>query len=509
MKLGPKRWIRFCFYVGISSSLMISAIGCGGGGGSAAVSNVQELSAGPLRVQGQLKSPTVDGVPGGLSVYSFSGAITKAYWTDANPTLAETEIVFCTTTASQGVQILACEPDGSNVRVVASLANYPYQLCVTDDGAWLYFTAGDVLKRVPMSGGSVTTLLSDVRTFALTPSGGRILAYRPVADTIVVANADGTDVSVRLTPAESVNPVIVGCLNENYGLFMNDYGSPNPIGVRLSLSGPLTRSYPFGFTGIQLYDVDMRPNRDRVVCLYRVLSTDKTILNEAFLLSGGASFLTLDLDVPVTKVVYPFASSPDGSRSVAFRYYDEVARLMIVDRYFNTISVPVEGNNMVRDPLAWAPSAKFRTFVGAGNYAGGAAAVLFSDKDQRTPSVVLADCTTRASMTVQRMTDVNDGTLIYRLECDNLTKLHYTKSNNFAQIGVVGSLTGLRGAFVSFDGSTGRVNNVVTYAKRPELKRVPGGWKLEGGEVVDVYDEAGERVAQPGWRVEIGRTLSP
>lgn len=79
------------------------------------------------------------------------------------------------------------------------------------------------------------------------------------------------------------------------------------------------------------------------------------------------------------------------------------------------------------------------------------------------------------------------------MNCDNLTKLHYTKSNSFAQVGVIGSLAGLKGPFIAFNAETRRVSNIVTFTKKPSVDRTPQGIVLEGGELVDHFDAEGKR----------------
>lgn len=468
---------------------LLTLASCGGGGGTPALVPGTEVASGPMRIQGQLKTPVIATSSTGLSVFGFAGTITKAYWTDATPTLAETEIVFALNTHRDGDQIVACEPDGSNLRTIANLNEAPTQIRVSPDGAWVYYAESDLLKRVPLAGGGASTMLADVRYFALTPSGTRVLAYRPASDVVVIASVNGTGVDVRMDSTLTDSPRVVGCINELVGLIANGYIGSNPSLYSITLSGPQPPSGFLFFNSSILYGVELHPSRDRIVYRQFFSQDGKTRLTEGILREYGVSLLQLRDDLSSAPQFSPFAYSPDGS---AFVGQQSGVGLVVTDRYENVTGTILTGN-FGYDAVAWAPSPTFRTFVGAGNYASGAGALLFSSKDGRTPSVVLADGTPRSSMNVSRVSGDNDSTIIYDVTCDNLTKLHFTKSNSFAQVGVVGSLIGLKGAFVVFNTTTGRVDNVITYSKKPTVSRTPQGWVIEGGSIAELLDRDGLR----------------
>ena len=467
----------------------LALAGCGGGGSEANLAPEPEVTSGPMRIQGQVKTPTIATSTTGLSVFGFAGTITKAYWTDSTPTLAETEIVFSMSTMRDGDQIVACEPDGSNLRVIANLTNWPQQIRVSPDGAWVYFSELDVLKRVPMAGGAVTTQMADVRYFALTPSGTRVLAFRPVADDVVIANVNGSGIDVRVNSAITDSPRIVGCVSEQKGLVLNRYSYDDPIMYVADLNGPqLVSGYLF-FSSAILSGMELHPSRDRVLYRHFYGGDGKVRLTEGVLRENGMSATVLRDDLYGGPDFSPFAISPDGTAYVGRR---GGVGLVVTDRLENVTGTILTGE-LFFNAVAWAPSPTFRTFVGAGNYAGGAGALLFSSKDGRTPSVVLADGTPRSSMNVSRVSGDNDSTIIYDVTCDNLSKLHFTKSNSFAQVSVVGSIVGLKGAFVVFNTATGRVDNVITYTKKPTVSRQPGGISLEDGDMVEHIDGSGNR----------------
>ncbi|MCC7435119.1 MAG: hypothetical protein IT363_10580 [Methanoregulaceae archaeon] len=470
--------------------LVVAVAGCGGGG-AGAMTPEPDQSAGPMRVQGNLNLPVVDVLTGGLTVYGFSGAITKAYWTDATPTLEETELVFARSSLRTGEVILACEPDGSNERTIVSLSAIPKQVRVSPDGAWLYYVEGTTLKRIPMGGGAPTQVLTDVNSFALTPSGTRAVVHRPTSNVISVVNVNGTGVEVRLDSTVTNDAGIVGCLSEEAAVFINYRWATNPSVGTLQLTGP-SQTYNYFFTGSNssVRDVALDARRDMVYVYCESSDLKTRVWEYAFILHAMLIREVRD-DLPQTPFPVSSSFAPDNLRMVAIRTTNPPS-LVTLDRDFNVTGTIVQ-DVFMRYVTDWAPAPTFRTFVGAGNYASGAAAVLFTDKGGRTPAVVLADCSTRASMTLTRVSETSDATLIYRLECDNLTKLHYTKSNSFTQVSVVGSITGLKGAFISFNGETGRVSNVVTYTKRPTISRSGRQWAVEGEGIAEVYDGEGAK----------------
>lgn len=441
-----------------------------------------------------MKSPVIATNGSGLSVFGFAGTISKAYWTDTNPTPAEGEIVFGMATLRDGRQIVACEPDGSNLRVLASYEGELSDLEISPDGAWVYFADNSTLKRVPMAGGNVTTMMQDVYYFKLSPSGTKVLALRPTAEDVVYANVNGTGVDVRMSSVLADPPLIIGVVNDSYGFVAQSTNTTSPKYVRISLSGAIQHQIWVGLNQVELSNVELHPSRDRILSRYTNLLQGNVTLTEHQLAIGGPFTAVLRDDLPSVPVVLGMAFSPDGQAMVALQEHasPNETRVVTLDRDHNVLATLFRGSFHLATP-AWAPGARFRTFVGAGNYAAGAAALLFSDLDSRTPSVVLADANPRSSMNLTRVSGDNDGTIIYQMTCDNLTKLHYTKSNSFAQIGVIGSLTGLKGAIVAFNPTTGRVNNVITFTKKPSISRSGQKWVVEGDGIADHFDGTGTR----------------
>lgn len=443
-----------------------------------------------MRVAGQFKSPEITSLATGLSAYAFAGNITKAYLSNTTPTRSEGEIVFYRDTLAKGREIVAVDPDGTNMRTIVGLTTGVQELAVSPDGAWLYFVEGTVLKRVPMAGGSVSTILSDVSSFALTPSGTRVVVARPVADDVSIVGVNGTGLSVRFNPADANGPRVIGCLNEDTAVISNAYLTNNPNIITIGLNGAISVNGWVFFIDVSLSHMEMHPARDRVVARYHLNVGGAGYLREFFFRSNGVSGYNLRDDLLGDTSVRKFSFSPDGEAAVAYRAVSGDDAVVVLDRYHN-ISGYIQRPGVESTRPVWAPAPTFRTLIGSGNYASGAAALLMTDVNSRTPAVVLADATTRASMVVKRISDSNDGGLIYDLTCDNMTKLHYTKANAFTQIGVIGALTGVKGAIVSFDIYTGKVGHILTYSKKPTVSRMAGKWVAEGDGIIEHYDGSG------------------
>lgn len=469
---------------------VISMVGCGGGGSSVAIAPDPEVGGAQIRVAGKMSSQIASTAPGGLAVFGFTGAITKAYWSDATPTAEDGEIVVATRTP-RGAELLAFDFDGNNQRLVVAPGAPADNIAVSPDGVWLYYVENSVLKRVPMAGGTPTTLLNDVFDFCLTPSGAKLLVFRPTAGTLSVINANGTGLVDRVI---NVGPFtdVIGAVTENFAFVATNYTSNDPEIYRLSLGGTLQWNL-WLLLQLSVYKGAVLDWKRENIFISRYDSAaSKNRWDVMRLVDTGAWLQDLRDDVDPNITFNSMSFLPDTKR------------MLVTEKALNGTWASLANDNLqilsrtmaITDPnakTAFAAAPTFRTLVGAGNYASGAAAVMFSELANRTPAVVLADCTTRASMTLTRVSDDNDGTLIYQLTCDNLTKLHYTKSNSFTQVSVIGGITGLKGAFIAFNAETGRVSNVITFTKKPTVDRRPEGLVLRGGEMVDQFDVTGNR----------------
>jgi hypothetical protein len=148
--------------------------------------------------------------------------------------------------------------------------------------------------------------------------------------------------------------------------------------------------------------------------------------------------------------------------------------------------------------VAWAPNRLTCPMVGPGTpFTTGVGGLIISELGARTPSIVMADAVTRSSVTVTSMNDTPNGNPLYRIDCDNLKTLCFANGSGYAWKTVVGTVSGLKGAIVSFDNATGLVGNVITFTKRPVVTRLGNGWKIEG-ELEEAVTPRGTKPAVSG-----------
>ncbi|MEQ1824171.1 MAG: hypothetical protein ABL949_16815, partial [Fimbriimonadaceae bacterium] len=193
---------------------------------------------------------------------------------------------------------------------------------------------------------------------------------------------------------------------------------------------------------------------------------------------GGSLVGTINSGT-TTGSIGTLAASPDGKSLVGsvVGSTDTVFTCTADPSQFSRTTIV---NEYILGSTYWSPFVTSRQFVPANVYTTGAAALLFSEFGKRMPALVLADCTTRASMVVTKAVSDNLSNVVYRLDCDDLSKLHYTKANSYAFNSVVTAAAGLKGCFVSFDAQSGEVTSVLTFTRSPSTRRVAGGFQVAG-----------------------------
>lgn len=434
--------------------------GCGGGGGIAAGPAETTLDSGSFSFKGQLNPPTMTSSIG-ASVFVLTGSITKATMTDASPTIDETEILTERLT-NLGLQIIATSPDGSNPRVICSPPAASSYLAASS--TWVYFgTTGGSIGRAPLAGGSISTIKSGVASFALSPDGTKI-AYATSTGDYRVCNADGT----------------------------GDFLMVNDVSKAYIVQAWLSPTVVAGFSGTTLYRITaatgqswvssgtvagiskLRIHSDSHRAVVATGSEIKSYTVDSSLSLGSIG--TLITNTPSTGL----GISPDGKHigNVLSGTNDTITTIPIDCSASSPIGV--ESNIY---SLAWTPFVTSRQFLPAGVFSTGAAALIYSEYGTRVPSVILADATTRGTMVATRTSVDGAVNIVYRLDCDQLTKLYYTKGLNYAQTTVVSSGSGLKGAYVSIDASSGAVSSVLTFTRQPSERRIGKSLVLSGGDL--------------------------
>lgn len=467
----------------LAPALLLLA-GCGGGGAGTppAPGGGGTVVAGSMHIEGSVSQPQVAGSgTGNVTSYALQGNIAKAMIVDGNPTAEEAEIVV-SRYGPLGNEIIACNPDGTGLRSLATIPDYSAQkLAVSPDGLYVYFVFNGVLQRVPIGGGPRTSILSNVQDFAFTPAGSKLILRRNNVE-IWTANTNGTSpVLIGSNPSDGLIPV--GGLSETRGLFVG----LRSVYVMDLVPGSSPSGSLFYFSNLSIqWCTYHRPSSSLFIYLY-----DSNTLKRRIDRIGVTQYLSfqvtvLSSDAPIS---YVGAVAPDG-QSLAAGLDEGLQRTLTNLSPYRTI-LPKGAFHSV----AWRPVPPTRYVVGAGStFTGGAGALLFSERSNQLPAYVLADATTRGSIAVSILNQ-GAGNIVYDIACDQLTKLYAASANAYIPSAIVNSASsGLKGAVVSFDGSTGALATVVTYNKKPILDKRPGSVRISGDGIVGVFDGAGKEL---------------
>ncbi len=449
---------------------LVVLFGCGGGSGLPLTNSGTTVTAGSFVIGGQAKEPQLATAgSSGITIYAISGNLTIATLRDQSPTLAETEIIHMRT-APSGYGMYACAQDGSDPRLIVTASSLPGSIKVHPTGVYVYYTLGNNLYRVSLAGGNPSPVLTNVASFGFTPSGNKLIVRRTGNNDIATANPDGSGAVTLGTYAE--NLIVANGMSETVGLFsgggnlyrMNLTVAATPAVILAVGPNPLIVSYLPGHR-FAFVSTANGANYD----YSRVTATDATPASS--------------LDNVLSNLVAPVGIAPDDSQ-LCFCDGNGALRL-----YGSTVTAIAQVADLLphSSPSAWTPFVPARNFVGINTlFPTGAAALLFSENEFKVPTVVTADCTTRASMTTTRVSQDNTTNVVFQLDCDQLTNLTYTKSNGFIPVQIVAAASGLKGALISFSANTGKVTTVVTFTKRPTLRQTPNGYEASGEGLRDV-----------------------
>lgn len=449
----------------IFAIIAFALFGCGGGrGGGGPTLTVNQ---GSVKFEGSQLVPNF--ASSGSSVYSLTGAITRATFADLTPTIEETEIFVGYRTAEGTYRISAMDPSGNGLRTVCAVPDVPSNIRVSPAGTWVYFTLGTSLYRILAAGGSLVPILSNVSDYSLTTSGAKIVYYNSAGFGWFRANADGT--TPVLITASLTHQRCIGCVSDT-AVWVMGTGDPFPVSSMDINTGGILDSVSIG--NVTMTQNTMRTNVTGLPAWGLVTITGT---------GGYQKMTTLSLAETSYRVTGPgiggdieCSPQPDGKGMVTA---NGPLPSVFVHR-------PGTGSVLIFEPagfvggLGWGPFISSRSFVGSGLYTTGACATLFSENGNRLPGLVLADCVTRTSAVLQKVSPDAGNNVVFRLDCDNLSKLHYSNLMTYALTGVVTSATGLKGAFISFNAENGNVTSVVTFTRAPAVRKTATGLRLEG-----------------------------
>lgn len=453
---------------------LLFAVGCGGGGAGPASAPDQQV--GPMTVSGEVRALAPTLLSGGATLYAITGTVSKVNFTDANPTVDETEVVFVGARGT-AFAIMACSPDGTGLRVILNDVGIVPRMEVIGD--WVYYvTPTEDLRRVRLSGGASVLVKATVSRFSSNLAGTKVYAYQTPSVTwpngrFISFNLDGTGVA-HMFPAPftmTSADYFPGLLSDGSLVLVDNTGPTSTSFTAHSVNGT---QRPGGKNHSEIGESVSMENGTDLVYLKTVGYTQR------LLASGISSWQLETLSAPRSD--YDMAIAPGGSRIAFANGVTFGSTGILVD------TVPLTATNRIFAGSAlvvsWGPLVKARTFVGTGGAFSAAGAFLFSERGSVLPAVVWADATTRSSIQLTKVSADGAQNVVYRLNCDDLTKLSYSNSLNYTPTHVVTAASGLKGAFISFNGDTGKVESLSTFAATPTVSVVDGTLKIEGAKTV-------------------------
>lgn len=450
----------------------VIAAGCGGGGSPDVVPE-ETVSAGSMSVKGREIQQNL--LVNDTTVHSLTGSLTNATYHDLDPTLAETEIYYSARSVTAGPwSIYAIATDGSGKRRLTDANAAPLKIQVNPAGTYVYFRTTELkLWRVPVSGGLPALVLADVYDFAISPNGS-IVFRKNTHDGWWRAGAVGG--SPVLITGSTAYTRIIGFARTSTMRLSN---ASNPVGMaEIDLNSGQQVDFA---TTLNTY-VDEADIAQPGLPIWGYYYEGGWGLFKARTLNLGAAYCELR---STAYSEYGFhrmiASSPDGSSAVLSVYAPNNFAVCVTNG-FGLARIAAEAEIYGVD---WGPFIATRTFVGAGDFSAGAGAVLFSENGNLLPSVVIADAVTRTSCLVTPVSSPGDKNTVFKLTCDNLKKLYYSNTVNHTLKPIVTAATGIRGAYISFTASTGKIASITTFKTPPAASRTPEGIVLEGGDIVE------------------------
>ncbi|MEZ0327219.1 MAG: hypothetical protein ACAH95_15070 [Fimbriimonas sp.] len=458
-------------------------VSCGGsGGGSESAPESTQFSSGDLAVRG-LSLTAAQPVAGSVaSIIGFAGHLTSASLRDLSPTMAESTIAY----SLDQYHIMAMDGDGASIRELATGTWGIGSLDFNSTGSRIYF--GDAgVKYVASTGGAVTQLATNAQRAALSPGGTLLVFTTPDNDPISYLKTISTS---------GTNPFLIGDVGSpNFGLDWLDndwivYGAGWILGkVKKDGTGKQTltsaeeigRAFP-----------RVSPDKKSLVAITESIDGPGV---EVFDLSGTemeSSGTLFPLDTPPLAVAW----TPD-SRELVILYEDGTIATLGLWGGSTTLYTQFKPASYLCG-LDVAPPPTERLLVGTGGLFNTlAAGVLISQSGPRLFGAVAWDATTRSTSTLTYEKDAsNDHTIVYRIEADAITKLAFTQNNSFKFVSAL-SAGAVNGAFVSFDGQTGRTVSVVCYNEtrsdsRPRITRNGSTATIQGNSLSEFNCATGE-----------------
>lgn len=469
----------------LSIVLLFGVSGCGGGG-TVTSDPAPNQQVGPMSVQGAGTVLVPTTTSSGATLYAMTGSITGLQMTDTNPTIPETEVFFVAARGT-GYSLMACSPDGSGLRVLTTTLQNIRKMQVF--GGYVYYIEADpntltyTLKRIKTSGGAVSTIKSNVGMFSSNLNETKIYAHQLPTGTwpngrMISFNPDGSS-TTHMFPTNFSNegPTFFPGLMADGSLVLVEVKLPSQTLFR-SFSPSGVMRWDFNFLD-PTEAVGMENGADDVYFrsagnAYRVAA------------AGNNEFGLQSLGFP-NRGDISIAISPGGTHLAFANPGGGV-----------WIHPPgdTSGQRIYRQKgsaVAWGQYVTLRDFLSGVGFSS-AGAFIFSERGSVLPSVVWADATTRNSITLTKISADGSQNVVYRLNCDQLTRMAYSNSLNYFPVNIQGATeTGVKGAFISFNSETGKVESITTFKGTVNAVQRVGSVQVTGADTVFRADGSVQR----------------
>lgn len=471
--------------LGLLALCLVLLSGCGGGGDSTPVNGGggSVIAAGPMRMTGTVGQPQV-WMGGPLTTYALTGNITSANYVDTNPTLQESELLY-SRMGPAGNEILGVNfGDGSVRTIIPNMPQYATNLCVDPSGRYCYYIRSNNLQRTDIRDGTSNTLIAGVDSFAFTEDGSQLVYRKNGTDQLWHAASNGSGQTLYGSyPTEQ--PQVLGCVNAQY-MFVRGTGA---LAGRIYLMNVSTGALisGAGYNNATIYWMAYSYREHAVyVHFYQsiwpvgeqyrierigIIIPPNTIGYEPFLKAGAP---------------LPIVGAMGGPEDQTLAGWTD-SQAEAIDPYGTPMYSSVHNTRVFG--CAWVGARTSVKMAGASTpFATGVGGMMFSEVGPTMPTVVVVDAVTRNSVTITSLSNGTDGNSVYRVDCDDLSRLSYANGGGYAWTHLIGAPSGLKGAVISFQAETGKIGNVVTFNKKPTVIRAGKGWQVTGdlSEVIDV-----------------------
>jgi hypothetical protein len=488
----------------LSFLLVVSAVGCGGGGGSEpAGGTTSDGQFGPVtvRMSGRTAEPLVTGGGAATVTSVFGAAFSEIRYRRPAPTpseiedaLGETNIAYSQTSAGTayflevGTGKTYPVTNGSLAAYFPSISSNGEKIAVSEfvNGvAQVVVYDSDATNRKQL-----TTGPDGVNYVKISPDGTKVVFMRKAAaapyntQIMVVPTAGGA--TVRLTsPAD-----------------INYFPSWSPDGTKIVFTRQVNATGLFYLATMNADGTGKAfvPNTyPSSYFVFGVFNSDGTQIVYAG--DDGFSFNIYRSD-SLTPRYQPaggfqgLSASPVGNRVV----FGENGGLSVLDFQSNVVtSLPITN---AAYPY-WGPYVTDRRLVGIkGPLGATAGGFSYSLVGKKFASFVSYDAQTLSTLSVTPEGSTGSENVVLKVEADKLTSLKYVNQLQGPATTVVANLLNnqVRGALVAFDSQSGDVASVVTYSSASATKKGPGGSLHFEGAIVGAWDRQGKNLAPSGAR---------